>query len=110
MKRITQLLMLGALLVGATIAHADNRQPTFQVKPEYPSLLKKMGIGGTVKLNALVAADGTVKKANIAGGNPMLGEAACSALKKWKFSPATQTTTVPVEMTFDAKSATVQMK
>jgi TonB family protein len=110
MKRITRLLMLGALLAGAAIAQADDRQPTLQVKPEYPALLKKMGIGGTVKLSALVAADGTVKKTNIAGGNPMLGEVACSALKKWKFTPAAQATTVPVEMTFDAKSATVQMK
>jgi TonB family protein len=111
MQRITRILVLGAMLAAAAaIAQADDRQPTLQVKPDYPTLLKRMGIGGTVKLNALVAADGTVKKTNIAGGNPMLGEIACSAVKKWKFTPAAQSSTVPVEMVFEAKSATVQIK
>jgi hypothetical protein len=40
----------------------------------------------------------------------MLGEIACSAVKKWKFTPAAQSSTVPVEMVFEAKSATVQIK
>ena len=86
------------------------RQLVAHPAPEYPALLKKLGIGGTVKLSALVAADGTVKKAKIDGGNPMLGEVACVAVKKWKFAPAAQSSTEPVEMTFDSKSASVQVK
>jgi len=78
--------------------------------PEYPAILKKLKIGGTVKLNALVAPDGTVKKTTIDGGNPVLAEVACNAVKKWKYAPASQETNVPVEITFDSQSAGVSVK
>lgn len=80
-----------------------------ETKPEYPALLKKMGIGGTVKLSAFVAPDGTVKKTKINGGNPMLAEIACAAVSKWKYAPA-QATIEPVEMTFDSKTASIDVK
>ena len=110
MKRINRILMSAIILCGLAMAQPSERQVLNQTTPEYPALLKKLGIGGTVKLSALVAADGTVKKAKIDGGNPMLGEVACVAVKKWKFSPASQSSTEPVEMTFDSKSASVTVK
>ena len=110
MKNKLQLLALALLLMGAAVAQAADRQLLKQQTPEYPALLKKMGIGGTVKLSALVAADGTVKKTRIQGGNPMLGELACAAVNKWKFAPAAQATNEPVEMVFEAKSASVSIK
>lgn len=110
MKQTYRILALAVILSGAMVAQASDRQLLKQETPEYPALLKKLKIGGTVKLNALVAADGTVKKTKIDGGNPMLAEIACSAVSKWKFAPAPASTNVPVEMTFDAKTASVSVK
>ena len=110
MKKIYQILALAIVLGAAAIAEASDRQVLKQETPEYPALLKKLKIGGTVKLSALVAADGTVKKTKINGGNPMLGEIACSAVGRWKFAPASASTSVPVEMTFDPKTASVSVR
>lgn len=110
MKRATRVLAVALALAGAAMAQSADRQLLRETKPEYPALLKKMGIGGTVKLSATVAPDGSVKKTKINGGNPMLAEIACSAVSKWKFAPAGQTTIEPVEMTFDAKTASVSLK
>ena len=110
MAKRLQILAMTLILIGAAVAQPADRQVLKQQIPEYPALLKKMGIGGTVKLSALVAADGTVKMTKINGGNPMLGEIACMAVSKWKFAPAPQPTNVPVEMIFDSKSASVSVK
>src|SRR5437899_2418669 len=101
MKRTTQILALALALGCVAIAQSGERQVLRQTMPEYPALLKRMGIGGTVKLSAFVAPDGSVKKTKINGGNPMLAEIACTAVNKWKYAPAAQATTEPVEMTFD---------
>lgn len=111
MKKNLQILALTLMLLGAAVAQPSaERELLKQQTPEYPALLKKLGIGGTVKLTAAVAPDGTVKKTKIDGGNPMLGEIACMAVSKWKFAPAAQQTNVPVEMVFEPKSATVSIK
>src|SRR2546430_2115272 len=94
----------------AAIAETAERQPVKQSLPEYPAILKKLKIGGTVKLSALVAADGTVRKTTIDGGNPVLAEVAISAVKKWKYAPSSQESSVPVEMIFDSQSASVSVK
>jgi TonB family protein len=110
MKKKLQVLTLALTLIGAAVAQPAERQLLKQNTPEYPALLKKLGIGGTVKLSAEVAPDGTVKKTRIAGGNPMLAEIARMAVSKWKYAPAAQTSNVPVEMVFEPKSASVSVK
>lgn len=110
MKKILEILALMFALGCAAIAEPAERQPVNHALPEYPAILKKLKIGGTVKLNALVAADGTVKKTTIGGGNPMLAEVASNAVKKWKYAPSSRESNVPVEMTFDSKSASVSVK
>lgn len=110
MSKGIQILALMFALGCAAIAEPAERQAVKQTLPEYPAILKKLKIGGTVKLNALVAADGTVKKAMIDGGNPVLAEVACDAVKKWKYAPAAQQTNVSVEMKFDSQSASVSVK
>ena len=110
MKRLFQISILILTLSIALIAESADRAIVKQQTPEYPALLKKLGIGGTVKLSAFVAADGTVKKTKIDGGNPMLGEIACAAVSKWKYAAASQPSNQPIEMTFDAKTASVTVK
>jgi len=57
-------------------------------KPDYPPVLKILGIGGTVRLNARVLANGTVARVSILGGNPILAESAAKAVMTWKYAPA----------------------
>jgi len=95
MDRGLKVLALVFALTCAAFSEAAERQAVTQPLPEYPAILKKLKIGGTVKLNALVAADGTVKKTTIDGGNPVLAEVASNAVKKWKYAPASRETNVP---------------
>ena len=110
MDKGLKVLALMFALTCAAFSEAGERQALKQPLPEYPAILKKLKIGGTVKLNALVAADGAVKKTTIDGGNPVLAEVACNSVKKWKYAPAAQQSDVPVEITFDSQTASVSVK
>ena len=71
-----------------------------KVEPRYPDIAKKMNLGGTVKLVAVVAADGKVTKVEPVGGSPILVEAAQSAITQWKFAPAGGESRETVELHF----------
>ena len=47
-----------------------------------------MNISGTVKIEVVVAPNGTVKDARVVGGHPVLAGAALEAARKWRFEPA----------------------
>ena len=110
MNRITQTLMCVMLLAGLGLGEATERQLVREQLPEYPAVLKKMGIGGTVRVSALISADGSVKSAFVQGGNPVLGELACGAVKKWKYAPSLQASNETVEVFFDSKLGIVRVK
>jgi len=57
-----------------------------KVEPQYPLTAKRMNLGGTVKVIAIVAPDGSVKKVEPVGGSPILVEAAESAISQWKYA------------------------
>jgi len=61
-----------------------------QTAPMYPELAKKMNLGGTVRVVAVVAPDGNVKSVEPMGGSPVLLKAAQDAVAKWKFAPGTE--------------------
>ncbi len=54
--------------------------------PLYPEVAKRIKLGGTVKVVAVVAADGEVKSVEPKGGSPILLKAAEDAVAKWKFA------------------------
>ncbi|HEV2400043.1 MAG TPA: energy transducer TonB [Candidatus Sulfotelmatobacter sp.] len=66
----------------------------------YPPLARNMGLQGTVKLEVIVAPDGTVKEAQIKGGHPVLAQAAANAVRRWKWEPATHESRETVEIKF----------
>ena len=68
--------------------------------PVYPSLARTMNISGIVKLEVTVAANGTVKTAEVRGGHPVLSDAAIGAVLKWRWEPAAHETREPVEVRF----------
>jgi len=99
---------LGAIQVGGQKAQNNNnddisRRAKSKVWPEYPALAKKMNIGGTVKIEVVVAPNGTVKDARIVGGHPVLAGAALDAAKKWRFEPATIETTGIIDFKFEPR-------
>jgi TonB family protein len=68
----------------------SRRQVVRKVAPEYPVAAKKMGLGGTVKVVAVVGPDGSVKKVEPVGGSPLLVQAAETAISQWKYAPGAE--------------------
>lgn len=88
--------------VRAQNAEAE-RKVIKKVEAQYPSILKRRGIGGTVRLRVIVKADGNVKDVEVLGGNPALADAAEKAVRQWKFSPGNESI-VNVAVAFDPNS------
>lgn len=76
------------------------RKVKSRVQPNYPDLAKRMSISGSVKLQVVVAPNGSVKSTKIVGGHPLLANAASDALKKWRFEPGPEETTGLIEFKF----------
>jgi len=66
------------------------RRIVHKVSPRYPEPALRMSVGGTVKVVAVVGADGSVKKVDPVGGNPILIEAAQNAVAQWKYAPGAE--------------------
>lgn len=82
--------------------HAE-RKIVSKVAPVYPELAKRMHVSGVVKLEIVVANNGTVKSARALGGNPVLIESASDAVRKWKFEAGAAQTTEVLQLTFEAQ-------
>jgi TonB family protein len=56
-----------------------------QPRPAYPALAKQARISGVVKLQAVIAADGTVKDLTVMSGHPLLVPAALESVRQWVY-------------------------
>jgi protein TonB len=72
-----------------------------RVVPMYPPLARTMNVHGSVRLQAIVAPNGTVRTIEGKGGHPLLVQAAENAVLKWKWVPAKQETRENVEIRFN---------
>jgi TonB family protein len=76
----------GVVRVGGNI-----KQPTkvFNVAPVYPAAMQAAGLEGNVKLDVLIATDGTVASVQVVSAqvHPAFAAAAVTAVKQWKFTP-----------------------
>ena len=62
----------------------------FRVQPVYPEGLRKMGVQGTVILEAVVTKGGDVESVRVLRGlDPVLDGWSMRAVKQWKYEPAT---------------------
>jgi len=59
-----------------------------------------MNLRGTVRLEALVRADGSVKEVHVVGGHPILAEAAVRAVMQWRYEAAPKESTEVVKVNF----------
>lgn len=100
-------LLLGSamLLLSVSMLLAQDeeglRKAMVKIKPAYPELAKRMNVSGTVKVEVSVAPDGEVKDSKIIGGNPVLIQAAETAVKRWKFEPASKASTEVITFRFN---------
>jgi TonB family protein len=109
MKRFLEamfLVLFSALTFTPTLfAQQDQTETTRKIvnriTPAYPEMARSMNLRGSVKAEAVVAPNGTVKLVDVKGGHPVLAEAAQHAIYKWKWAPASHETRELIEVRFD---------
>jgi len=74
----------GPLLVSTGVQSA---KLTFGPKPAYPPLAKASRTQGTVKLEAIIAPDGSIRNLRVISGPPLLTRAAMDAVQQWRYQP-----------------------
>ena len=62
---------------------------TSHPRPQYPQEAKDAHIEGTVRMNVMVGADGSIKDIEVIGGDPLLTKAALQAVWRWRYHPTT---------------------
>jgi TonB family protein len=105
---IAFLTLMGGVILDPLPGRAQDeitRKVKTKVAPTYPELARRMSISGVVKVQVVVAANGTVKTTKVVGGHPLLVTAAVDAVKKWRFEAASEETTGVVEFKFDPNAA-----
>ena len=84
-------VLLASCLLAADIKRVSAEEAmkavTFKVQPAYNSIAKDLRLAGTVGVEVVIAEDGSVEKAQVMSGNPVLGAMATEAVRKWKFAP-----------------------
>lgn len=60
---------------------------THRVMPVYPDEASEERIEGTVKLEATLTREGTIKELRVVEGPPLLAEAAVEAVRQWRYRP-----------------------
>jgi TonB family protein len=96
-----QVLALGQIERSSdTFPAGGSRKIELRVPPEYPALAERMNIKGTVQVRVIVGRDGSVKKAKLIGGHPLLADAALQAVMKWKYEPGPEETTEVAKVSF----------
>ena len=93
-------IVLTAMVAAQSSSGSGLRKVIERVAPTYPDLARRMHIQGTVKVEAVVRPNGTVKSTRVLGGSPVLVESATNAVAKWKFEPGPDETTEIIQLTF----------
>ncbi len=110
MKALLRQGAVGTLLLAAALClfpqhsytqeSSARRRLVNQTAPVYPPLARNMALQGTVKVEAVVAPDGTVKDVQIKGGHPVLAQAAVNTVRAWKWEAAKSESHELVEVKF----------
>ena len=77
------------------------RKVVSRAEAEYPDALKRLYIGGVVRVEVVVTPNGSVKTMKLLGGNPILGQSTMKAIKQWRYAPAAAEETLTVKVEFD---------
>lgn len=99
-KRTFMLFALGMFIFPGTILRGNDRKAVRVKPPRYPRLAARMGVAGTVKLNATVESDGKVSDVEVMSGHPLLAGAASQAIEDWKYEPSNEKSTQSITVDF----------
>jgi protein TonB len=58
-----------------------------KVQPQYPAIARAMHLAGTVRLRAIIGADGGVRQVDVISGNTLLVQSAVAAVREWRYRP-----------------------
>ena len=95
-------VLLTALPGSSLYGQSNDRKVITRVTPIYSDLARNLNAKGTVKLEVVVAPNGSVREINVKGGHPLLVVSAQDAVKKWKWEAAPHETKENVEVKFGA--------
>jgi len=66
---------------------AQEAKRNHYVAPVYPPIAQQARISGVVRLDAIIAKNGTIQKLRVLDGHPLLVQAALQAVKQWGYEP-----------------------
>ncbi len=95
---VTAFLLLSGFSLGQE--STSQRKLVNREAPQYPALARNIRVNGVVKVDVLVAPDGSVKSVDLRGGHPLLAQAALDAVRRWKWEPGAHESHVTVEVKF----------
>ena len=102
-----RLLFIGCLALcvapAPAPAHAQSsahRAVVTRVAPVYPELARRMHVGGKVVLLVTIQPNGTVAATKVQSGHALLTLAAEDAVRRWRFSPDSDTSETEVQIDF----------
>ena len=77
------------LVTGGARVEPEEQQKKLihSVQPEYPDVAREAGIQGSVRLQVVIAEDGTVSDARVLAGEKILADAALAAVRQWRYQP-----------------------
>jgi TonB family protein len=104
---LRQLVIIALLSIVPSVAQVQEqsskeRKLITRVEPEYPETLKRLYIGGVVRVEVEVEPSGVVKSTKLLGGSPILGQSTMKAIKQWRYVPAPSEETLTVKIEFDS--------
>jgi TonB family protein len=95
------LFLLLSLVLGEVVLGQDlNRKVIARTAPSYPELAKRMHLSGKVKVEVVIAPEGSVKSAKLVGGSPVFEKSAIEAVKQWRFEAANKETKAVILLEF----------
>ena len=93
-------VLSGIFLTATVLQGAELRKPKKMVQPKYPEMALKMRVAGTVKVEAVIDADGNVNNVIVVSGPALLKQTAVDCVKQWQYEPGKSTSLVPIEIDF----------
>ena len=79
-----------APLAAPAVNAAQRERLAEAIPPAYPPLAQHMNVQGSVVLQALIAADGSIENLHVMSGPAILASAAQQAVREWRFKPVYQ--------------------
>jgi TonB family protein len=106
LSSVLVLLALGVCSQPAAFSQEASQQTVTRklkgkVDAKYPELARQYQLSGKVKVEVVISPDGSVKKAHVIGGSPLLAGAAVEAVKQWKYEPGSKETIETVDFDFE---------